>query len=67
MSGTSTTVTKALTGFFNTGEAKKSAKDWLAELKKLSTKEKVELAQEIAALDGATLSLSDKEKAESDA
>jgi hypothetical protein len=60
----SVTTTKALTNFFNTGEAKVNAKDWLAQLKQLSTAEKVELAQEIAALDGVTLSLSDKEQAD---
>lgn len=60
----SVTTTKALTNFFNQGDGKVGAKDWLAELKKLSTAEKVEMAREIAALDGLTLQLTDKEKTE---
>jgi hypothetical protein len=57
-----TSVTKALTSFFNTGDSKVPATQWLAQLKKLSTAEKVELAQEIAALGGVDLVLSEKEQ-----
>lgn len=38
------TITKALTNYFNTGTAKLKAADWLAELKKLTAEEKLELA-----------------------
>ncbi len=51
----STTVTKALTGFFNVGEGKRPAKVWLEELKALSAEEKHALAQEVCALTGDAL------------
>lgn len=50
-----TTVTKALTNFFNTGDAKRPAKDWLLELKALTDSEKLELAQGVCAITGDTL------------
>lgn len=39
------TVTKALTNFFNQGEAKLPAQQWLAQLKQLTPAEKIELAE----------------------
>jgi hypothetical protein len=50
-----TTVTKCLTGYFKQDEGKRAAKDWLLELKALSTDEKQELAQEVIKLTGDTL------------
>jgi hypothetical protein len=50
-----TTVTKALTGFFNQGEGKRPAKVWLDELKALSVDEKAKLAQEVCDFTGDTL------------
>lgn len=50
-----TTVTKALTAFFNEGAGKRPAKDWLLELKALSADEKRNLAEEVCAFTGDTL------------
>lgn len=47
---------KALTNYFNVGDGKKQAKDWLAEVKELSPAEKLELAQGVCAITGDTLS-----------
>ncbi len=49
------TVTKALTGYFNQGDGKVPAPQWLAELKALSTEEKRELAEGVAAITGDTV------------
>lgn len=46
------TVTKALTGYFNEGDGKRPAKDWLQELKALTPEEKQALAQDVCALTG---------------
>jgi hypothetical protein len=48
-------ITKCLTEFFNTGDGKRASKEWLAELKELSTEEKQELAQGVCAITGNTL------------
>lgn len=50
-----TTVTKALTGFFNTGDGKRQASEWLKELKALTDAEKLALAEQICAVTGDTL------------
>lgn len=50
-----TTVTKALTAFFNTGEGKRPAKVWLEELKALTPEEKANLAADVCAITGDTL------------
>lgn len=50
------TVTKALTGYFNTGEGKRPSRDWLAELKELTLAEKRDLALQVCAVTGDTLS-----------
>ncbi len=50
-----TTVLKALAGYFNVGEGKKSLKDFAAEVKQLSDAEKLELAQGVVAITGDTL------------
>lgn len=50
-----TTVTKALTGYFNAGAGKRLAKVWLEELKALTTEEKAELAEGVCAITGDTL------------
>ena len=47
-----TTVTKALTNFFNVGEGKRPAREWLNELKALSPEEKKELAIMVCAETG---------------
>jgi hypothetical protein len=51
-----TTVTKALTSFFNTGEGKRDNKVWLGELRALSADEKLSLAREVCAVTGDELS-----------
>lgn len=50
------TITKALTNYFNVDGAKLKASDWLAELKKLTPAEKLELATLVVAETGDTLS-----------
>lgn len=50
-----TTVTKCLTAYFNTGDGKRPAKDWLEELKKFTPEEKQKLAEEVCAVTGDTL------------
>lgn len=50
-----TTVTKALTGYFNQGDGKRSAQVWLQELKALSTDEKQALAEAVCEITGDTL------------
>lgn len=50
-----TTVLKALAGYFNTGENKKSLAEFSAELKQLTAEEKLELAQGVVAITGDTL------------
>jgi hypothetical protein len=49
------TVTKALTGFFNTGDGKRSTTEWMGELKALTTEEKAELAALVCAVTGDSL------------
>lgn len=49
------TIIKALTNYFNVGEAKLPAKEWLAELKKFTPGEKRELAELVVAETGDTL------------
>lgn len=49
------TVTTALNSFFNTGEGKRTATAFLAELKELSTEEKRELAEAACEASGWTL------------
>lgn len=46
------TVTKCLTGYFNTGDGKRESKDWLAELRALSADEKRALAEGVCAITG---------------
>lgn len=50
-----TTVLKALTAYFNTGENKKPLRDFAAELKALTDTEKRELAEGVVAITGDTL------------
>jgi hypothetical protein len=50
-----TTVTKALNAYFNEGDGKRSAGDFLKELKALSPEEKRELAEGVCAITGDTL------------
>jgi hypothetical protein len=50
-----TTVTKALSGFFNVGEGKVPASQFLAELRALTTEEKRELAELVCEVTGDTL------------
>lgn len=50
------TITKALTNYFNQGTAKLPAKEWLAELKKFSPEEKIELAELVCEETGDKLS-----------
>ena len=47
-----TTVTKALTGYFNVEPRKVPAQEWLKELKALSSEEKRELAMGVVAITG---------------
>lgn len=49
------TVTKALNSYFNSGDGKRPAQDFLRELRELSTEEKLALAQEIVKVNGDTL------------
>ena len=51
-----TTVTKALSNYFNTGEGKRSASDFLKELRDLTPAEKLELAQGVVEITGDELS-----------
>lgn len=51
-----TTITKALTGYFNQGDGKRPAQEWLKELKALSADEKRELAQGVCDITGDELS-----------
>lgn len=51
-------VTKCLTEYFNSGDGKRAAKDWLAELKALSVAEKRELAEGVCLITGDTLASS---------
>lgn len=54
-----TTITKALTGYFNTTDSRKvPAKEWLMELKALTDAEKLELAESVCAITGDTLTAS---------
>jgi hypothetical protein len=46
------TVTKALSNFFNQGEGKVPASDFLKELRALSPEEKLDLAQGVCAVTG---------------
>lgn len=48
-------VTKALTNFFNVDPVKLPAKEWVAELRKLTPDDKAELAQGVCAITGDTL------------
>ncbi len=50
-----TTVLKALAGYFNVGDGKKSLKDFAAEVKELTDDEKRELAEGVVAVTGDTL------------
>jgi len=50
-----TTVLKALAGYFNSGEGKKSLKDFSEEMKSLTTEEKRSLAEGVVAITGDTL------------
>jgi hypothetical protein len=50
------TVVKALTNYFNTGDAKWTAKEWLTEMKALTPDEKRKLAELVCAETGDTLS-----------
>lgn len=50
-----TTVLKALAGYFNTGENKKSLTEFSAELKTLSPEEKRSLAEGVVTITGDTL------------
>ena len=50
------TVTKALTEYFNKGDRKVGAKEWLLELKAFSVDEKRALAEAVCAVTGDTLS-----------
>jgi phenylpyruvate tautomerase PptA (4-oxalocrotonate tautomerase family) len=52
---TNITVTKALTNFFNVGEGKRPAAQWLKELKALTPEEKAGLAAEVCEVTGDTL------------
>jgi hypothetical protein len=49
------TATGILTNYFNTGPNKKTAQQWLAELKELSPEEKLELAQGVCVITGDTI------------
>lgn len=50
-----TTVLKALAGYYNVGEGKKSLRDFSAEIKELTDAEKRELAEGVVAITGDTL------------
>lgn len=49
------TIVKALTGYFNVTPNKLPASGWVAELRKLSDTEKLELAQGVCEITGDTL------------
>jgi hypothetical protein len=49
------TVTAILTGYFNTGEGKRSNTEWIAELRALSAEEKMTIAQGVCAITGETV------------
>jgi hypothetical protein len=51
----SMSVTKTLTTYFNTGEGKRSTKEWMDELRALEPLEKRKLAEEVCAVTGNTL------------
>jgi hypothetical protein len=57
-----TTVTKALNGYFNSGDGKVPAKDWLGEMKKMTALEKIKLAREVVAVTGDELVLNEAEQ-----
>jgi hypothetical protein len=48
-------ITAILSGYFNTGEGKRGASEFLAELKALSADEKRELAEGVCAITGDTI------------
>ena len=50
-----TTITKALAGYFNSGDGKRAANTFIAELRALSDAEKLELAEGVCAITGDTL------------
>lgn len=50
------TVLKALTGYFNVGDGKRSMAEWQGELKALTAEEKRELAEGVCAVTGDELS-----------
>jgi hypothetical protein len=49
------TVTQVLSNYFNVGDGKRSASEFLKELKALSTEEKLELAEGVCAVTGDTI------------
>ena len=50
-----TTMLKALAGYFNTGDGKKSLRDFTVEIKALSDTEKWDMAEGVVAITGDTL------------
>lgn len=52
------TITAILTGFFNQGEGKRPAAEWLKEMKALTVDEKRELAEGVCAITGDTITSS---------
>lgn len=46
------TVAKALNGYFNTGDGKRTAKEFLEELKEFTPEEKLDLAREVTKITG---------------
>jgi hypothetical protein len=46
------TIVAILTGYFNSGDGKRSNTDWIAELRTLSTEEKQVLAEGVCAITG---------------
>ena len=46
------TITQALANYFNEGDAKRSPRDFLMELKALTPAEKLELARDVCAVTG---------------
>lgn len=49
------TISQLISGYFNTGEGKRPASEFLQELKALSVEEKRELAEGICAITGDTI------------
>jgi hypothetical protein len=49
------TVTQVLSNYFNAGEGKRSASEFLKELKALTPEEKLELAEGVCAITGDTI------------